>query len=172
MNYLFVISRLLRVFSLLVFCVFNYHHTRAQTLTVAGSNWSPLVIPITEAGNNYSSVYESSRNQILLNASVPLLLGNGVVSVRYEANTLWNNNLNLAIRRTGNGSTICLLCSISGGTAYQPITTINTELFRIGAVLALASYSSIPVQLRLSGVSVLLPAANYNARVVFTISPL
>lgn len=171
-NYLFVCRKQLRLFSLLVFCFFNYEHTKAQSLTVVGSNWSPTIIPITEAGNNYNAMYESSSNQILLNVGVPLLLGAGTVSVRYEANTLWNNNLNLDIRRTGNGSTLCVLCSISGGTTYQPITTINTELFRISAVLALASYSNIPIQLRLSGISVLLPAANYNARVVFTISPL
>lgn len=144
----------------------------AQSLTVTGSNWSAPIVPIVEAGNNYSGSYQSEANQILLNVSVPLLLGQGRVSVRYEPNPVWDNNLGLSIRRTGNGTTLCVLCSLTGGDAYQPITTVDTELFRITAVLALASYSNIPIQLMLNGVSVLIPAANYNARVVFTIGAL
>lgn len=144
----------------------------AQTLTVGGNNWTPTIPPITEAGTDYAGTYESATNQILLNASVPLLLGNAKVSVRYQANPLWNTAMTLNIRRTGNGTTVCVLCTITGGTTYQALTLVDVELFRIGAVLALANYNNIPIQLQLTGVSVTIPTATYNSRVVFTIGPL
>ncbi|WP_228409693.1 hypothetical protein [Chryseobacterium sp. T16E-39] len=144
----------------------------SQTLTVGGTNWTVPIPSITEAGTNYAGLYESATNQILLTASVPLLLGAAKVSVRYIANPTWNNSLVLNIKRTGNGTTVCLLCTITGGTTYQPITLSDVELFRITAVLALASYSNIPLQLELTGVSVTIPAAAYNSRIIFTIGPL
>lgn len=143
-----------------------------RKLTVVGSPWNVNPIPITDAGQNYAGTYESPSNQILLTAQVPLLLASGKVSVRYEPNPNWHNALKLSIRRTGNGTTLCVLCAINGGLTYQPITTIDTELFNIQAVLALASYANIPIQLSLSGVSVTIPAANYQSKVIFTIGPI
>ncbi|KMQ65995.1 hypothetical protein ACM39_16330 [Chryseobacterium sp. FH2] len=143
-----------------------------RTLTVGGTNWSVAVPSITEAGTNYTGSYESETNQILLAASVPLLLGSGKVSVHYEANPTWHSSLILSAKRTGNGTTACLACSITGGTTYLTLSTTDIELFRIQALLALASYSNIPVQLGVSGVSVTIPAASYNSRIVFTISSL
>ncbi|UZT96020.1 hypothetical protein ODZ84_12290 [Chryseobacterium fluminis] len=142
-----------------------------RVLTVGGTNWTVTIPPISEAGSNYTGTYESATNQVLLGASVPLLLGNGKVSVQYQANPTWNSNLVLSARRTGNGTTPCAGCSITGGTSYItiPLAT-DVELFRITAVLALASYSNIPVQLQLSGVSVAIPAATYSSLVVFTIA--
>ncbi|WP_228442196.1 hypothetical protein [Chryseobacterium nematophagum] len=125
---------------------------------------------ITEAGTNYAGTYESATNQVILTASVPLLLGNGKVSVHYEPNPTWNASLILSAKRTNNGSTVCALCSITGGTTYQTVTQTDIELFRIQAVLALASYTGINIQLQLSGVSVTIPATTYNSKVVFTIS--
>ncbi|GEN77464.1 hypothetical protein [Chryseobacterium hagamense] len=144
-----------------------------RTLTVDGTNWLLNIPVITEAGNNYAGTYESAANEILLTATVPLLLGSGKVSIHYEANPLWNSSLVLNARRTGNGTTSCAACTITGGTNYTivPLAT-DVELFRITAVLALASYTNIPVQLQLTGVSVTIPAATYSSRIVFTISAL
>lgn len=145
---------------------------KSQTLSLTGTNWVVPITPLTEAGTNYTGTYESATNQVILAASVPLLLGNAKVSVHYESNPIWHNSLLLATKRTGNGTTLCVLCTITGGTAYLPLTQTAVELFRIQAVLALASYSNIPIQIQLSGVSVAVPAANYNSRIVFTISGL
>ncbi|GAA5102894.1 hypothetical protein GCM10023210_44310 [Chryseobacterium ginsengisoli] len=142
-----------------------------RTLTVGGTNWTVTIPSITEAGTNYAGTYESATNQVLLGASVPLLLGNGKISVHYQANPTWNSNLILQARRTGNGTTACVGCTLTGGTTYitVPLTT-DVELFRINAILSLASYTNIPVQLELSGVSVTIPATTYNSLIVFTIS--
>ncbi|WP_415329225.1 hypothetical protein [Chryseobacterium sp. MMS23-Vi53] len=157
------------IFIILLILSFNLKSQR--TITVGGTNWTVSIPSITEAGSNYAGTYESATNQVLLDASVPLLLGNGKVSVHYLANPTWNSNLVLKARRTGNGTTSCVGCTITGGTNYTtiPLST-DVELFRITAVLTLASYTNIPVQLELSGVSVTIPAATYNSLVVFTIA--
>lgn len=142
-----------------------------RTLIVAGGNWAVPIPSITEAGSNYVGTYESVDNQVLLTASVPALLGTGKVSVHYEPNPTWNSNLTLSVKRTGDGTTLCVLCTITGGTAYQAVTLTELELFKITAVLALASYSNIPIKIQLSGVSVTIPAATYNSKLVFTIGP-
>ncbi|MDQ1097887.1 MULTISPECIES: hypothetical protein [Chryseobacterium] len=159
-------------FSMLLLLGIHMINAQQMTIAVSGNNWAPAIPAITEAGNNYSGTYESAANQILLSVSVPLLLGSGKVSVHYEANPTWNNSLILRTRRTGDGTTTCVLCTISGGTTYQNITLTSTELFRVQAVLSLASYSNIPIQLELAGVSVTIPAATYQGRVVFTIGAL
>lgn len=156
----------------LLFSMMLYQIKAQRTLTIAGSNWTVSIPSITEAGTNYSGTYESAADQILLTASVPLLLSTGKVSVHYEANPTWNSNLTLSAKRNGDGNTLCVLCTITGGTAYQTVELNDTELFRITAVLALASYSNIPIQLQLSGVSVTITAATYNSRIVFTIGAL
>ncbi|MEY8761092.1 hypothetical protein AB8P06_15765 [Chryseobacterium sp. MD-1] len=155
---------------LILLIVFGGLFKAQRTLTVGGTNWTVTIPSITEAGSNYAGTYESATNQILLAASVPLLLGNAKVSVHYQANPTWHNSLVLSAKRTGDGTTACVLCTISGGTTYQTLTLTDVELFRITATLALAAYSNIPIQLQLSGVSVTIPAATYQSSVVFTIS--
>lgn len=157
-----------KIFLIIILLISNFY-CYAQSLTATGS-WTGTLPTITEAGSNYSGTYESATNQIILSTSVPLLLGNAKVSVRYEANPKWDNSLILSARRTSNGTTLCVLCTITGGTNYQPIALTDIELYRIRAVLALASYSNINIQLQLSGVSVTLPADTYQSRIVFTVS--
>lgn len=158
--------------SFILFLIFSCVLKAQRTITVAGGNWAVPIPSITEAGSNYVGTYESLDNQVLLTVSVPLALSNGKISVHYEPNPTWNSNLILNVKRTGDGSTLCVLCTISGGTAYQAVTLTDLELFRITAVLALASYSNIPIKIQLSGVSVTIPAATYNSKLVFTIGPI
>jgi hypothetical protein len=144
---------------------------KSQTITVTGTNWTVTVPTITEAGNNYAGSYESATNQAILAVSIPIV-GGAKVSVNYEANPTWHSSLVLSAKRTNNGSTLCVACTISGGTAYQALTLTAVELFRIQAVVALTSYTGINVQFQLSGVSVTIPAATYQSRVVFTVASL
>lgn len=155
--------------SILLLLLFNYY-VKAQTLTVTGTAWTVPITTITEAGTNYTGTYQSATNQILLAASVPLLLGNAKVSVHYQPNPTWNSSLILSAKRTGNGTTACGLCTITGGTTYITLTQTDIELFRISAIVALGAYNNIPIQLQLSGVSVTIPATTYQSNIVFTIS--
>lgn len=143
----------------------------AQTMTVGGSNWSVAPPAITEAGKNYAGTYESPDNQVLLTLTGPLLLGNMHVSAHYEANPLWNSNLKLSIRRTNNGTGLCLLCGLSGNENYIQLSTNDISLFNFTTAALLTTVSNVAMKLKLSGVSVALPAATYGCKVVFTISP-
>lgn len=170
-NYINHNRRYLFKISFIFFLIFFSILKSQRTLTVAGGNWAVPIPSITEAGSNYAGTYESIDNQVLLTASVPALLGTGKVSVHYEPNPTWNSNLILNVKRTGDGTTVCVLCTITGGTAYQAVTLTDLELFRITAVLALGSYSNIPIKIQLSGVSVTVPVATYTSKLVFTIGP-
>lgn len=146
----------------------------AQTITVVGSSWTPTIPAISEAGSDYGGTYTTSTGQLKLNVSVPVLLGTGKVSVSYEQSSNWHNSLKIYISKLDNGSGLCVLCSItpSGATAFQEILQTDTEFFRVLAVLNLANVNNINVNLRLSGVSVLVPVDNYSTRVIFTIGPI
>jgi hypothetical protein len=167
------LKKYVKKISLSVYLLISWEIKSQRTLTVGGTNWVLNIPAITEAGTDYAGTFESAANEILLGATVPLVLGSGKVSMHYEANPAWNSNLILNARRTGNGTTSCATCTITGGTTYTniPLTT-DVELFRITAILALAAYTNIPVQLQLTGISVTIPAAAYSSRIVFTISAL
>lgn len=162
-------------------------YLQAQTVTPSGSNWTVSVPAITEAGNNYGGTYASATNVIVLSGSMPgsflNLLSNGAarISVRYTP-TLWNNALRLYAKRSGGTATISGLCigctaTVNGGTTYAEILqATDTALCTINfsGVLGLGnsvSYSGINVQLQISGVSVVIPAASYSSQLVFTIGP-
>lgn len=143
---------------------------KAQSVIVSGTNWNAGIPSITEAGNNYTGTYSSATNQTILNVGLPALLGSVKVYVHYEANPTWNNSLILSAKRTSNGTTLCVGCIISGGTAYQTVTQTAIELFRISTILSVTSYSGINIEYQLSGVSVTIPAAAYHSKIVFTVS--
>lgn len=158
------------VISCLVAFSFLAPNCQAQDITVSGTDWNVNIPPLSEAGKDYSGTYTSLSNQILLTVSLPLLLGGARVSAHYEPDPNWHNDLKIAIKRTGSGSGLCVLCSISGNENYLILGTSDLSLFTINATISLLTISNIPMQLRLSGVSVSVPAANYKSRVVFTIS--
>lgn len=147
---------------------------KSQTITVVGTDWSPVIPTITEAGSDYAGTYESTTTQMSLSLTVPLLLGTGKVSVRYEPNPTWNNTLKIDVRKLNNGSGLCVGCSMTPNqaTSYQEVLTTDTELFRVVTILSLASVTNIGLNLRVRGVSVTTPVDNYTARLVFTIGPI
>ncbi len=150
----------------------------SQSISVSGSDWNvDLTGEITEAGEDFVGTYESANNQILVSMSIPglLLVGSqATASIHYEENLVWQNNVVIESRRTGSGisGSICLLCSVSGGGSYQVITTNAVSFFTLntGAGLVTNTRNNIPVQLRLSGITTSIPADNYSAEIVFTIS--
>lgn len=162
---------------IVILCIIlvNYFNSNAQARRITSTASAPWTVPIatiTEAGSDYVGEYVSATNQVIINASVPLLLGNAKVSVQQSSSATWHNQLKLSIKRNGPGSTLCVLCSISGGDNYIPLSTTSIDLFQIVAVLALAEYNNIPLQLKLTGVSVTLPAAIYETTLIYTIGPI
>lgn len=144
---------------------------KAQSITVGGSNWTPSTAVITEAGSDYSGALISTDNHILITSSIPGSFRDARISVHYEANPTWHNSLVIQVKRTGKGSYTCLLCTIEGGESFitVPLNTA-TEFYKIHSNLFTATFSNTPIQLQLTGISVTIPAATYNAKVVFTIA--
>lgn len=160
--------------------------THAQTIAVVGPNWNVNVPSITEAGSNYGGTYDNANN-ITISGFIPgnvlnLLSGDAMqVTMRYVPTPSWHSSLNLYAKKTGGSASIggiCVICSVSvnGGIAYtQILPGSEVQLFRINfsGLLGLGNsvtYKDVQVQLRLTGLSVTTPVADYSADVVFTIS--
>jgi len=135
----------------------------AISISVTGS-WSRTIsqtdLQSQTAGSDLTAAYESATNQAVIGVSGATLL-NWRVSVK-RTDTSWNANFHLYVKRTGNGSGVG---SISGGTAYQEITTSNVSFFT-------GSYnrSGINAQQKLDGVSCQIPAASYTTTIVYTVT--
>ncbi|WP_177761960.1 hypothetical protein [Flavobacterium sp. I3-2] len=144
-----------------------------RSISVVGTNWTPIIPTITEAGSDYVGTYTTPTDQIKLNVAVPLL-SSSKISVRYEANSIWDNSIKIQLNKLNNGIGLCVGCSItpSGETPFQEILQTDTELFKIVALGSLLSVNNINLNLRLSGISVTVPVDNYSAKIVFTIGPL
>lgn len=151
-----------------------FRNIEAQTITVTG-NWNNIPLsPITEAGTDYVNSIESATNQILIDAHIPLFVYDANILVKY-IKTNWPNELGLYIKRTGYGTpqALCIDIVPNGGTNYMKIGVNNKSFFYLDRTFSGCTYHyDIPIQLKLSGLSVTLPVDNYSCRVVFTVTAL
>lgn len=153
----------------------TFQFLKSQSITVSGNGnlWTASPNTITEAGDNYSNPINSASNQILIAANLNLLFPNAKVTARYVPTT-WNNSFVLKIKTTGPGNSgLCLLCTVTPSSAdFITLGTSDVEVFRLKGTASLGSFTDIPLQLQLSGISVTIPVATYQNRIVFTISNL
>lgn len=161
--------------TLLVFMLFVYTKSQAQlkySIQTTTPAWNLTLPTLTTAGSNYSAEteYETASDFIKLNVEIFILLGNVRVSVYRQDSSPWPPELELSIRRTGNGSTLCILCSINGGSAYTSLTNSSQNFFNITSVASLFKYSNIPAQLKLKGTSVTMSGRDYQTTIVYTIA--
>lgn len=160
----------MKKYTLLLFLTLNVNYLKAQFITVTGS-WSPSISNtlITEAGLDFSGSTTSLSNQVLIRVMRSTSFFSGLSTWRVDVNKSdinWNNNLVLSTVRTGNGTFQSTFFSsgISGGTTFQTITNANTPFFSGNG-----NITNIPIQFRLSGYSVLIPAGNYSTNVIYTL---
>lgn len=78
----------------------------------------------------------------------------------------WNEELQLAIKRTGNGRRVGSNGNpnIHGGGTYQLVRNNETEFFR-----GKGEIQNIPVKLRLKGHSLAMGAGTYTSKILFTV---
>ena len=112
---------------------------------------------VSGAGSGLNSTYESATDATDLDLSTTLSYR---VDVRQNTGT-WDAALTLYVKRTSDGSGGG---SISGGTAYQQVTTTYLEFFT-GSL----TRSDVYVQYKVEGVSLDLAPDNYMTTVNFTI---
>lgn len=153
---------------MLLFIIFSGGVMHAQSMSVTG-NWNPNLAAsqIAEAGNDYNPAISSATNQTSLSHS----LGGGIfnqilngwqVNVQRVDNN-WNPNLQLQLRRTGDGGGT-FLSNIAGGTTYQQVSTASTIFYNGNG-----NFSNIPIQYRLQGISVTLPVGTYSTTIIYTL---
>lgn len=113
------------------------------------------------AGSNLISIYESVSDHGLMTLSNTTgNADNWRVDVR-RSDTTWNGNLVLFVKRTGDGSGGG---SISGGSGYQQITALDSQFFS-----GSGDRTNIPIQLKLSGVSITIPPNTFSTTVIYTV---
>lgn len=156
---------------LLLFAYFFQQNLFAQVNLQVIGNWD-YSLPITdilEAGNDFTGTYESNTSQVNLSITDgTILIGqdyNWRVDVRVGQED-WHPNLDLSIRRTGDGVTVND-GMIVGGEVYQTLTTVNQTLMEGNKNRTL-----IPVQYQLRNVSVTIPAKTYYTTVIYTVTEL
>jgi len=125
-------------------------------------DWS-LTISETDlqsgAGSDLNSNYSSASNVTLISVSSTTSTWEIQVS---KTDVNWYGNLQLYVRRTGTGTYDT--DPPTGGTSYQEITGTNTYFWE-----AADGVQDVPLQFRLTGVSITVPPDVYQTTVTFTV---
>lgn len=133
--------------------------------TLSGTwNYSLPGSSISEAGTDFYGTYESAANQLIFNRNATTEQApNWTINVK-KSDILWHSNLKLWIRRTGDGSGV-QNSSISNGSNYQEIQNTNIQFFN-----GYKEVNEIPIQLKITGVSVVIPVNSYYTLLIFTVT--
>ena len=157
-----------------LFCLFGATNSAFSQIAIdVVGNWN-YTIPtsdLSEAGLDFSGTYESAPNQVDIDVFQLNFISNFFfyrwrVDIR-RADVDWHSDLDLSVRRTGNGSPFFFNGNITGGTNYQQITTSNQQFFS-----GTRTRLNIPIQYQISGVSVLLSAKTYETTIIYTVTEL
>ena len=146
--------------ALLSACVLGFMSQAIIASSISGS-WSQQVTASDLSagpGSDLLSAYESGTSQVTIAVTQT---GGWSVSV-HKVDNNWHANLNLYLRRTSNGSGSG---SIADGGDYQQLTSTSTAFFS-GSALR----TNIHVQIKIDGVSVLVPQGDYATTVHYTFS--
>lgn len=150
------------VFGLLYFLFMTFSSDAlAQNLRLSGA-WKVSHNNFQiEAGDDIPGTIRSDADQISLSVNGNVNKSNWVIRVHMEEYNTWNNNLELWVRRTGNGVGSG---SVYGGNTFQRIARMETDFFSGQRVV-----NNIDVQYELRGATVLIPASNYQATIFYTL---
>ncbi|WP_304232204.1 hypothetical protein [Jiulongibacter sediminis] len=160
----------MRVFGLIILISTSFFQLKGQTIS-ASPGWTYTLSgsDISEAGNNYNVNIESGANQTLVDVTTNSFYNSNFrVSVE-KIDNVWNNQLTLSVRRTGNGSG-GWFAGISGGTNYIQLTNTPQLLYTGNTGYFSGGYFSVPIQYRVQGLSLLVPAQSYSTTVRYTIT--
>ncbi len=128
-----------------------------------GNNWTLNMPQITEAGEDHANSYTIS-NQSTMDITMGGFFGgtDWYVNVK-KVNIEWHSDLELRVRRSGTGFGI-FGGFVESGESFSRIRN-NERSFVRGSGWVFA----IPLEYRITGMSVTLPAKTYSTQVVYTI---
>ena len=112
------------------------------------------------AGTNLATSCESAADQITLDITNAPSENGWRIDVR-RTDIHWHNNLTLSVRRTGDGTG---LGTILGGASYLPVSPSSSAFFS-----GLLDRLAVPLQIKLSGLSVAIPSDTYSTTLTFTV---
>lgn len=112
---------------------------------------------ISDAGGDYNTFYESKSNQTKITVTKNPNYQYLYIDVHKEDEE-WHPDLDLQIKRTNSKNNIFY------GRGYQSITNYSSPFFEM-----YGNSKNIPIQYKITGLSVLLPATSYSTKIVFTI---
>ena len=140
-------------------------------LTLAGNwNFSVPSNDITEAGLDFTGIYSSNTNQVLIDIT-NANNSNGNFRWRVDirkSDVDWDANLELYAQRTGNGTSLSGNANnINGGNNFQQVIDSDQTFFS-----GRRARVDIPVQYEIRNVSVLLPAKTYETTIIYTVTEL
>lgn len=160
----------MRILGFIILILASGLHLKAQTISASpGWTYTLSSSDISEAGNDYNVNIESAANQTLVDV-VTNYIGNYNFKVAVEKiDNNWNSQLTLSVRRTGNGSG-GWFAGISGGTNYIQLSSTPQLLYSGNTGYFSGGYFDVPVQYRVQGLSLLVPAQNYSTTVRYTIT--
>jgi hypothetical protein len=102
----------------------------------------------------------SLNNQIEL--SVTGNFRNGIWSVQISKSDIdWNNQIEIWIKRTGNGT--------GGGEVYSGTTYQKINNIPMSFINGKKAVNKIPLQLEIRNLSVTIPARDYSTNIVYTL---
>ncbi|RIH64043.1 hypothetical protein D1164_17075 [Mariniphaga sediminis] len=136
------------------------------------ANFSNSLIPVREAGEDYSSTIEHESSLYIsvlyVNYFDYWFNPNKKWSVYvHKSDIEWNSDFTIKARRTGNGSRVNWFApgvNIHDGTNYQEISNNPVYFFRGRHGIAY-----IPLSFQLSGFSVTMGAKDFETSLVFTV---
>lgn len=134
----------------------------SSTITVTGG-WNEMINAsdlTAGAGSDITGTLTSSSNVTYITITAASPEENWRLEVR-RIDSNWNSQCTLWVRRTSDGSGSG---SITGGTAYQEVTTTNQQFFS-----GTGSRSDITCEYKLEGMSIQIDPASYSTSVIFSI---
>lgn len=139
-------------------------------LRVTGDPVFPLsTFDLTEAGTDYThTVTSTSGPMISISHKHGRTRNFGEFTWRvavHKSDIFWNNELEVDIRRSGDGEPGSRFNNwIAGGTNFQTLTDMPITFFEGGAVR-----NNVDIKFRINHISVLIPANEYETTVYFTV---
>ena len=135
-----------------------------ESVIRANGGWSDLVIDsgdlVSGAGSDLAGSYESDSDATLIDIHKEKKDDSWRLDVR-RSDGAWDSRLSLYIRRTGGGAGNG---DVSGGLSYVQIGDIDRQIMSGNGLL-----NNIPLQYRLTGVSLQLSPGTYSTTVIFTL---
>ena len=149
-------------FTLIVFILISNVLFSQSIKVETRRGWSKTISAsdIKEAGNDYVGTYESSDKQTEITISDRDKDDETRVLVRKEYDSGdWHPDLILQIKRTDTNEK-----DSSGGLLFQTITDMDAFFFNTEG-----KQEDVPLQYKISGISVLLPVQEYTTTIIFTV---